>query len=87
MLPFLAGRNDPTAQTISAVHRFPVGLAMIALGGLLAILAAWRYRVVNNAIEQGAVRAERGAVVFVALLVALLAILMITYMVTKPEMM
>ena len=40
-----------------------------------------------NAIEQGAVRAERGAVAFVALLVVLLAILMITYMVTKPEMM
>jgi len=87
MLPFLAGRNDPTAQMMSAGHKFPVGLGMIAFGGLLAILAAWRYRVVNNAIEQGVVRAERGAVVFVAVLVVLLAILMITYMVTKPEMM
>ncbi len=87
MLPFLSGRNDPTAQTMSTVHRFPVGLGMIAFGGVLAILAAWRYRVVNSAIEQGAVRAERGAVAFVALLVVLLAILMITYMVTKPEMM
>jgi putative membrane protein len=86
MLPFLAGHNDPTAPT-NAVHKFPVGLGMIAFGGLLAILAAWRYRVVNSAIEKGAVRAERGAVVFVALLVVLLAILMITYMVTKPEMM
>ena len=87
MLPFLSGRNDPTAETMRAVHKFPVGLGMIAFGGVLAILAAWRYRVVNSAIEQGAVRAERGAVAFVALLVVLLAILMITYMVTKPEMM
>jgi len=54
MLPFLAGRNDPTAQTMSAGHKFPVGLGMIAFGGLLAILAAWRYRVVNNAISNKA---------------------------------
>ena|SRR5258707_710937 len=36
MLPFLAGRNDPTAETMSAVHKFPVGLGMIAFGGVLA---------------------------------------------------
>src|SRR5258708_9771410 len=52
MLPFLAGRNDPSAETMSAVHKFPIGLGMIAFGGVLAIMAAWRYHAVNSATEQ-----------------------------------
>jgi len=61
---------------------------MMAFGGLLPIMAAWRYYVVNRAIERGAVKSERGTVAFVALLVVLLALSNYTiYTITKPEMM
>ena len=42
---------------------------------------------VNRAIERGAVRSERATVAFVALLVLLLALVIIVYTITKPEMM
>ena len=70
-----------------SVHRFSVGLWMMAFGGLLPIMAAWRYYVVNRAIERGVVKSERGTVAFVALLVVLLALVIIIYTITKPEMM
>src|SRR5580658_5212729 len=43
----------------------PMGLGMIVLGGLLSVLAAWRYHVVNRQIECGEVRADRDLVVMV----------------------
>ena len=32
----------------------PIGVGMMALGGLLAVLAAWRYHVLNVSIERAA---------------------------------
>ncbi|MEO8190103.1 MAG: DUF202 domain-containing protein [Acidobacteriota bacterium] len=55
------------------VASFVVGNAMIAFGGALAILAAWRYNVVNRGIEQGKATADRVLVLLVTVLVALLA--------------
>src|SRR5215813_10756890 len=58
------------------VHRggisLPIGVGMMILGGLLSVLAAWRYHVVNRDIEQGKVRADRGLVILVTAMVALL---------------
>jgi putative membrane protein len=57
-----------------------VGVAMMALGALLAILAVRRYWVVNRAIDEGRVKADRGLVILVTVLVVLLATGMIAFM-------
>ncbi len=56
---------------------FMVAFAMVGIGGLLAVLAAWRYHVVNRQIERGQVTADRGLIILVTVLVALLAVAMI----------
>jgi|ERR1700733_12836255 putative membrane protein len=58
----------------------PFGLAMMALGAILAPLAGWRYHVVNRKIEEGEVTADRGLIVMVTVIVAGLAIGMIVYL-------
>ncbi|MEO8743462.1 MAG: DUF202 domain-containing protein [Lysobacteraceae bacterium] len=57
----------------------PMGLTMIAMGGLLSVFAAWRYHVVNRQIEQGSVRADRGMVILVVVMVVSLAMVFILY--------
>ncbi|SRR6266542_1279331 len=54
----------------------PVGEALMGFGGVIAVLAAWRYHVVNRAIEEDRVTADRGLVVSIALSVALFALVM-----------
>jgi putative membrane protein len=58
----------------------PFGLAMMALGAVLAPLAAWRYHVVNKKIEEGEVTADRGLIFLVTGMVAVLAVGMIVYL-------
>lgn len=64
------------------VHRggisLPIGVGMMVFGGLLSVLAAWRYHVVNRDIERGKVRADRGLVILVTVAIALLSGAMIT---------
>jgi uncharacterized membrane protein YidH (DUF202 family) len=57
-----------------------MGVGMMSLGGILALLAVWRYHVVNMAIERGEVKPDRGLVLIVTAAVALLAMTMIIYM-------
>jgi putative membrane protein len=57
-----------------------IGIAMMGFGGLLAILAARRYHVVNSAIETGKVSADRGLVFFVTAIVAALSVAMTVYL-------
>ena len=57
------------------------GIAMMMFGGLLAILAARRYHLVNLSIEQGKVSADRGLVFLVTALVAVLSVAMIVALV------
>jgi putative membrane protein len=65
------------------VHRggisLPIGVGMMIFGGLLSVLAAWRYHVVNRDIERGKVRADRGLVILVTVMVALLSVAMIVF--------
>ena len=68
----LGGRADPSFRSPRLHVSVPVGEAMMAFGALLAILAAWRYHVVNRSIEGGAVSADRWLVVLVTILVVLL---------------
>ena len=76
----LAARLDPQMQIHSTGMSLPMGVAMMAFGAILTVLAAWHFHIVNQAIERGEVQANRGLVVTVTAGVALLAVLMIVYM-------
>lgn len=58
----------------------PVGIGMMLFGGLLIVLAAWRYHVVNGQIERGEVKADRGLIILVTLLVLVLSLVMTAYL-------
>ena len=81
----IAIRLDPKMPVHSTGMSLPMGEAMMAFGGILVVLAAWHYRSVNQAIERGEVRANRGLVVIVTVAVAALAVLMIVYMVLAAK--
>lgn len=63
----------------------PIGISMMALGGLLAGLAAWRYHVVNLSIENGVVRPDRSLVIIVTAMVILMSATMIVYMMLTAQ--
>lgn len=63
----------------------PVGIGMVLFGGLLAVLAAWRYHVVNRQIERGEVKADRGLIVLITLLVIVLSLVMVAYMLVSLQ--
>ena len=69
----LAMQRAPQLQVQRAGISLPIGVGMMILGGLLAVLAAWRYHVVNRDIERGKVSADRGLVILVTAMVALLS--------------
>ena len=63
----------------------PVGVVLMTFGALLAVLAAWRYHVVNRDIERGKVSADRGLVILVTVMVALLSGAMIALVLLTAE--
>ncbi|PYJ25374.1 MAG: hypothetical protein DME91_04220 [Verrucomicrobia bacterium] len=69
----LSIHREPQTQTHRMGISLPTGVAMMILGGLLAVLAAWRYHVVNRDIERGKVSADRGLIILVTAMVALLS--------------
>ena len=81
----IAVRLAPGRPIPSTGMSLPIGVAMMAFGGLLAVLAAWHYHCVNRAIERGDVKANRALVVAVTLAIALLAASIIVYMVLTAE--
>lgn len=81
----LAKRLDPQISIRSTGVSLPMGVALLAVGGALAVLAAWHYRLVNRAIERGEVRPSPGLIVTVAVAVALLAVLMIAFLLLTVE--
>ena len=68
----LAARLEPGVQSQPAVASMPIGLAVVGLGGGLAILAAWRYQVVNREIASGVVLPAHRLVVLITVLVGVL---------------
>lgn len=76
----LSTHFDPQAHTPRTGNSLYIGIAMMVFGGLLAILAARRYHVVNGAIERGEVSADRGLVYFVTAIVAALSVAMTVYL-------
>ncbi len=75
----------PPMQAHRTGASLPIGVALMALGGMLSVLAAWRYHVVNRDIERGKVSADRGLVIVVTAIVTLLAGVMIVYMLLTAE--
>jgi putative membrane protein len=81
----LATQLAPQTPIRSTGLSLPIGVAMMAMGGALAVLAAWHYHLVNLAIERGEVRANRGLIVTVTAGVALLAVMMIVYLLVAAK--
>lgn len=76
----LALRFDPHTPAAEPGASLPIGVTMMALGGLFAALAARRYHRVNRDIEDGKVSPDRALVIFVTAVIIVLALLMIAYM-------
>ena len=70
---------DPQMQPHRPGVSLPLGVAMMTFGGLLALLAAWRYHIVNRDIERGKVSADRGLVILVTAMVTVLSGAMIVF--------
>ena len=81
----LSDRLNPGADVHRSSASLPMGVALMAFGGVLALLALWHYHVVNVSIEQGQVRPNRALVVTVALAVAFLSVLIILYLLLTTE--
>lgn len=82
----LADRLQPgSGDTHRTSASLPMGIALMAVGGVLAILALWHYHAVNLAIERSGVRANRAMVVTVAVAVAVLAVAVIVYLLATTE--
>ena len=87
-LGFVIARLSPTVGTSTAAtashittKAVPAGIALIILGAVVTVFAAWRYDRVNRQIEEGIVKTDRGLVWLVTLLIALLAVAAVVYMV------
>ena len=78
-------QQQPQTHAHRAGISLPIGVAMMILGGLLSVLAAWRYHVVNRDIERGKVSADRGLVILVTVMVALLSGAMIAFALLTAE--
>jgi putative membrane protein len=81
----LAVRLAPGSHIPSTGISLPIGISIMAFGGLLVTFAAWHYHLVNKAIDKEGVTANRGLVVAVTIAVILLAALIIAYMVMTSE--
>jgi putative membrane protein len=78
----LAARLDgPAANHRPTGMSLPLGVAMMGVGGLFAVMAAWRYRRVREAIESGESAAHNRTVTVVTLLVIAIAAALGVYMV------
>jgi putative membrane protein len=77
----LAAKINSQAQQASTGISLPLGATMIAFGACLTIFAAWRYHVVNRAIEHGQIKADPRLVWIISIAISVLAIVIILYMV------
>lgn len=75
----------PRVQTYQSGASMPIGLAMMALGGLVTVLAAWRYHIVNRAIDRGIVSADRGLIILVTVMVTVLCVAMMGYLLVTAQ--
>jgi putative membrane protein len=76
----LAERLSPQIHTHGSGLSEPIGAGMIGFGGVLVVLAAWRFHVVNRQIAAGLVRVDRGLIILITITIAAVAILMVAYL-------
>jgi len=81
----LAARLDPKIEVGNTKFSLLVGVAMMAFGSVLALLAAWRYHSINRAIDRGEFQVDRGLVILVTFSVALLGAAMIAYLLSTSN--
>jgi putative membrane protein len=89
-LGFVVARLSPSIEAAAGAHpgrlatsTVPAGIALILLGAVVTVLAAWRYDRVNRQIEEGRVKTDRGMVWIVTLLIALLSVATVSYMLLR----
>ena len=71
--------NEPTQPRHTRLS-LPLGIAMMVAGASLALVASWRYRRVQSAIESGEPGGGRHTVTLVSVLVLAIAAALILYM-------
>ena len=77
----LAARfGDPT-QVKHSGWSLPLGIGMMAVGGMMAVIAAWRYRRVRRAIEAGEPAAGEHTMLAVTLIMLAIAGALVAYMI------
>ena len=81
----LAAKLQPGVKVHHSGASMLIGVSIMALGGLLALLAAWRYDVVNRAIESGVVRPDRRLMFVVTAMVTMMCVAMIVYMLLTAQ--
>ena len=72
---------NPTMRVRPTGMSEALGECMIGLGGVLTAFAAWRYRVVNRAIERGEIEADPRMVVAITAIILTAAVAVIVYMI------
>jgi putative membrane protein len=76
----LSARLDQPTPTRHSGLSMPLGIALMIVGALLALTAAWRYRTVKMAILKSRPAAAEGTTIAVAVVVACIAVALIAYM-------
>jgi putative membrane protein len=82
----LAATTNPNVRIPRTGVSLVIGVAMMAFGGLLSLLAIWHYNRINRSISEGDARPRPQMAVLVTVLVLVLAIVMIVYMVTTQRL-
>ncbi len=72
---------NPTMRVRPTGISEALGECMIGLGGVMTAFAAWRYRVVNRAIERGEIEADPRMVVAITTIILTAAVAVIVYMI------
>lgn len=79
--------SSPNAVSSGAGESIPLGIGMLLFGGLLVVLAAWRFSVVNRQIRRGEVTADRWMIFLVTVAVVVLTGLTTVYLLLGAQQM
>lgn len=73
------------SQPVKTGASVPIGIGMVMFGGLLCVLAAWRYHKVHRQIKLGKVHADHGLIILVTVLTIILTVVMVIFMFTASR--
>ncbi len=76
----MLSRLDIQPQVHEADMSLPMGIGLMAFGGILTVLAAWHCHAVHRAIERGESRSSGALIAAVTIAIFLLAALLIAHM-------